>query len=222
MKSNIESLLKESFAELKKLICKEENSSRIVIPYYRDAQVRYSEQELKQVFLNLLEKKSNYKFSVETPTINVYRFSEEDDDTPKVCKQPTKGYRSAQIDVTVYSSNIKNHIEFKYGQVESNAFPIEKDLLKMIAEDGDTNYFVHYLVTKTDDIRTRVALSEKFSLAIKNIDNNQKTGNGDSKIDNYEEKKKRVFVISQVIVLDSKKVYENIFCLDDVRKNKYE
>ena len=221
MKSNIEILLKKSFFELQKLICKEENSSRIVIPCYRGKGDRYSEQELKQVFLCLLEKESDFTFSVETPTENVYRFSDKDKDTPKFSKTPKKGYRSAQIDVSVYSGDIKNHIEFKYGQVESNVFPIEKDLLKMIAEEGETNYFVHYLVTKNDSPETRDALSKKIRSAVENIDGKQKSETDSGKIDNYEDKKKRVFVISQVIIRDEKKVYENIFNLSNVGQNKY-
>ena len=139
-----------------------------------------------------------------------------------VYKGNKDGYRSAQVDVTVYDKapKVRNHIEFKYGQIQSNAFPIEKDLLKLISEDGKTSYFVHYLVTEQDDKKTRDSLSEKFKKAIHNID--KKVSDNEIEIDDYNLRKGKVLVISQIIVQNSNKIYKNRFCLTDCDSNHYE
>lgn len=143
------------------------------------------EQELKYIFLENLRNESSLFYSVETPTKGYYKFSDKAE--PAVCDESKDGYMSARIDVSVYEDEHKkpcNHIEFKYGQPESKAFPIQKDLLKLLCEDDSVgkNYFVHYIVTKSKQDKTKSALFEKFHKAIKNLEKNDKFSNRSDKV----------------------------------------
>lgn len=102
--------------------------------------IRTSEQELKQAFIACLEDSINtnklkWYYSVETPTISKYKFSNQD--IPKIDKTGT----SARIDLTIFSNHdskklsytIESHIEFKQGATGATK-DITKDLLKLSNE----------------------------------------------------------------------------------------
>ena len=176
--------------------------TRLIYPIYSplnknfspNISIRTSEQELKQSFLAHLHNNIDYfrgsdssiKYSVETPTIEKYKFK--NSEIPKVDKEGT----SARIDMTIYSSYfedrhqyiINSHIEFKQG----NGTPkeITKDLLKLSNEpycietstNRDNNEIVsrhygsldqrkartHYFIHIVDSIvrDTMISLSEKY------------------------------------------------------------
>ena len=133
--------------------------SSIIIPTYRDkVEIRYSEQELKQIFLNLAEKNRLF-YSVETPTKNVYSISKSKEPMLKSedDKKPKDGFESARFDVSLYDSNnsekIFSHIEFKYANGKEKG--IKKDFLKLAKEiHQGWNYFVHYIVLKSEEWKT--------------------------------------------------------------------
>jgi hypothetical protein len=134
----IEDLIKELFDHL----CGKQLVSCIKYPFYSDNETkRISEQEAKQVFIHLLEK---YKisYSVETPTINKYKFG----DSPVLDKNGI----SARIDVSTYSNDtVDHHIEFKALNPDIKCYT--KDFLKLYNEgkQGGINYFIH-IISKGD------------------------------------------------------------------------
>ncbi len=176
-KNKIEEMIIKSLKETAGLILKKECNSKIIIPNYRDKKgeenkPRYSEQELKQIFLNQIENDNSNSiyYSVETPSSLRYRFKDKSDlmfllDNES---QPSKkNFQSSMIDVSLYDDGKKNpisHIEFKYGQCEN--FPIQKDFLKLMCEfcKTNTNYFVHYLSPFDDG--TIKAILGKYKVAL--------------------------------------------------------
>ena len=79
---SIENIIEDSLKELKNRITQPSTNidgnitSRLIFPQYGDKSARYSEQELKQIFLHKIENNTNYFYSVETPTKHVYHFSD--------------------------------------------------------------------------------------------------------------------------------------------------
>lgn len=177
----IEKIIIESFEEIRTIKKRatsienfenERNFSHIIFPKYfrkHEKEIRYSEQELRYVFLNKLQKE-NLLFSIETPTKFRYRLKEEEE--PKVLfnnESSEDNFQSAMIDTTLYDlkTNIISHIEFKYGQCP--VFPVQKDFLKLICEldDSDRNYFVHYF--SSSDKKTKNAICDKYGQALNAI-----------------------------------------------------
>ena len=214
----IEELIEASLDDLGRIIFNPniDNPKKVIFPNDSLNGMRFSEQELKMVFIENLLQNSNLKYSVETPTSNYFRFAEE---YPLFSKDKKKGYRPAQIDVSIYEKSLQKNIEFKYGQIQTNAFPIEKDLLKMLVENDSMNYFVHYLVTKSDQKTTRDELSKKYKKAENKI--HEKLKKKEISIEGYKSKKECVKIISRIYILDKKKIYKNSFLLSDVEKNEY-
>ena len=116
----------------------EEGWPKLIWPKYspfrksaKNVEIRFSEQELKQRFIVQLEDSlDKFFYSVETPTIDGYRFS---GDYPMILHHDNGG-QSGNFDLTIYDSNqvIQHHIEFKSGTPASNE--ITKDLLKLCNE----------------------------------------------------------------------------------------
>lgn len=134
---------------------------RIKYPYtYKQDQtkdkIRISEQELKQVFIYNLQGFTTYWFSVETPTVNKYRFK--DKELPIV----ESDNQSALVDLSIYPDEETNkpcaHIEFKCGNPEPMAF--QKDILKLYTEDIEIGFFVQIL--QSDNVGTWENLCKKF------------------------------------------------------------
>ena len=151
---SIEEIIEKSFNDLIKAITTDGTSSQLIFPKYRNKTVRYSEQELKQIFLKNVEEDKNYFYSIETPTEYVYCISNSDNPTVKEVHEKDDNYKSARFDVSLYNTDYKvndnasHHIEFKYGNPDQkNA--ICKDFLKLVSEVDLTkekkSFFVHYL-----------------------------------------------------------------------------
>lgn len=119
--------------------------------------IRISEQEARFLMCNILNK-SDYFYSIETPTTNLYRFS-------------GKGERSAAMDLTLWQYNGKKferlvNIEFKAHNVaEEN---IRKDIEKLVKENICGNWF-HFL--KNIDSGTLPVLFEKFINSFHSLQN---------------------------------------------------
>lgn len=93
-----------------------------------DDKLRISEQELRFSLVETILKQDKYYekfyYSVETPTVNTYRFSSE-------------GERRASTDLTLYDNKSKKsyNIEFKYGSPSEKN--ITKDIEKILREDNN-------------------------------------------------------------------------------------
>ena len=136
---SIEKLIEKSFNDLIKALTTDRTSSQLIFPKYRNKTVRYSEQELKQIFLRNVEEDGNYFYSVETPTEYVYCISNSEKPIGKENHETGDHHRSGNYDVTLYSENkierLASCIEFKHGNSKS----ICKDFLKIAKEVNLTN-----------------------------------------------------------------------------------
>ena len=184
---SIENIIEDSLKELKNRITQPSTNidgnitSRLIFPQYRDKSARYSEQELKQIFLHKIENNMNYFYSLETPTKHVYRFTKSENPKVKIPDDNNTDdkYESARFDVSLYSKNNKDdlltHVEFKYGNPDKKS-GICKDFLKLVSEVKFTNekknFFVHYLCVKTEkgwESRTFPSLFSKYLDSVADI-----------------------------------------------------
>ena len=136
LEEELKSLLDKSFSHLLKSLDKN-NNSRFTIPLNEDGKPRISEHEMKLSFIETFLKCSEfegYMYSVETPTQNVYRFTEKGKrQKPKcICEQNEKG-RRGNIDVVVFVGEERVAlIEFKANHAGS--FEHAKDVCKLEKE----------------------------------------------------------------------------------------
>ena len=182
---SIENIFEDSLKELKNRITQPSTNidgnitSRLIFPQYRDKSARYSEQELKQIFLHKIENNTNYFYSVETPTKHVYHFSDTEMPLVKENHEKDDKYESARFDVSLYSKNNKDdlltHVEFKYGNPDKKS-GICKEFLQLVSEVKFTNekknFFVHYLCVKTEkgwESRTFPSLFSKYLDSVADI-----------------------------------------------------
>ena len=105
---SIEEIIEKSFNYLIKAITTDGTSSQLIFPKYRNKTVRYSEQELKQIFLKNVEEDKNYFYSIETPTEYGYRFK--DSKNLEVDKNHKKGeHQAARFDISLYNKDYKDN-----------------------------------------------------------------------------------------------------------------
>lgn len=185
---SIEEIIEKSFNDLIKAITTDGTSSQLIFPKYRNKTVRYSEQELKQIFLRNVEEDKNYFYSIETPTEYVYCISNSDNPTVKEEHEKGDHHRSGNYDVTLYSENkiesLASCIEFKH----RNSKSICKDLLKLAKEVDLTNekknFFVHYHYVKETSWKsdTFSNLFEKYSKSVDEIESKIEDKNDLSKV----------------------------------------
>ncbi|MDY4524568.1 MAG: hypothetical protein SPE03_05990 [Treponema sp.] len=163
---SIENIIEDSLKELKNRITQPSTNtdknitSRLIFPQYRDKSARYSEQELKQIFLHKIENNMNYFYSLETPTKHVYRFTKSENPKVKIPDDNNTDdkYESARFDVSLYSENnidsLASCIEFKHNNPDEKK-GICKDFLKLAKEVKFTkekkNFFVHYHYLKSEN-----------------------------------------------------------------------
>ena len=151
-RTTIENIIATSLEEISLLVTEGKCRSRIIMPFYRtkaenEDTIRYSEQELKQIFLNLLCNNTSFFYSVETPSEYVYSFSNSEQPQIKKLKEEDDHYESARFDVSLYNTanpkDLMCHIEFKHENADEKE--IGKDLLKLTNEFGNynKNFFVH-------------------------------------------------------------------------------
>ena len=136
--------------------------SRIVFPQKRDDTTRISEQELRFVFVEQLNKKIDegwdVYYSVETPTYGAYSgFS--NGETPK---RDEKG-RSGEFDLVIFDNRLKRIalIEFKANNASEHEHI--KDFVKLNnPKEGDNNVYRYFIeIVKSYDNGTLSNLKEK-------------------------------------------------------------
>ena len=155
---SIEKLIEKSFNDLIKAITTDGTSSQLIFPKYRNKTIRYSEQELRQIFLRNVEEDKTYFYSIETPTEYVYCISNSENPSVKENHETDDGYKSASWDVTLYTENkiesLASCIEFKHSNPDEKS-GICKDFLKLAKEVELTkekkNFFVHYHYVESEN-----------------------------------------------------------------------
>ena len=131
-----DNLVINAFANFNKLICEfyhladdvENSSLPLIFPENKGCK-RISEQEIKYLFCKEIWDK-NITFSIETPTIQKYKFSGKEREI------------SGNIDVCIHEKNGKrlNNIEFKAHHTGN----FGRDFEKLRCENGD-NIFIHII-----------------------------------------------------------------------------
>ena len=161
--------------------CPSENKTALVFPSLYDenrekTELRFSEQEARFAFTAVLEGEENkeYCYSVETPTIDKYVFSEYGDPVPRIATEEdklsnknenkdmgeeteegksTKG-QSASVDICLWQEGNPCYIEFKANNPKQQDF--SKDFLKLLYDLYDINfgnkknYFIHVIDSFND------------------------------------------------------------------------
>lgn len=150
-KQHIENVIQRTFHVVQALFEKESHKlstqnvgSRIVFPYKRNGEMRISEQELRFIFVEQLNKeihdsKWDVYYSVETPTMRQYSFSNEENPM-----ENEKEGRSGNFDLVIYDSNLKHIalIEFKSNNPEAKDYAKDFVKLENPKEAGDLRYFI--------------------------------------------------------------------------------
>lgn len=173
--TKLENLIKQSLIELAKIANErdgkksvKEQTSKLIFPIYSSGEKRVSEQEARLLFTRELENSKDFNgfYSIETPTTDLYKFSNQGDKE----FEPKKGEgKSASFDLTIYDTefNRKHFIEFKNGNIDT----IKKDFLKLLCDNKNVkeNYFVHIIersdLSKRDTLKSII---KKYNEAIKN------------------------------------------------------
>jgi hypothetical protein len=174
---NVEELIRNSFKEFLNLDSatkiKADNGTNLIFPTTSGSEEpRISEQEMRFLFVKQLDKRKDYAYSVETPTCQKYRFS--DDDPPKI--DDKKG-QSGNTDVCLYEKKDNKYqkihlIEFKALNPKQRSY--EKDFLKLLRDkNGLTNYFVQ--VIKNSKKRTLDSIERKYDESLANALKEQST-----------------------------------------------
>lgn len=150
--------------------------TRLIYPKYREGRGtirRISEQELKQVFIEVLnesKERHNFFHSFETPTFNTYCFEGE---------SPSSG----NIDVCLYEVFEDNSVklfkrkyllEFKANNREEFASDFEKLANEIAVEETNKpieTFFVH--IVDGFDGGTKASLEEKYTYAFRKFRNSQ-------------------------------------------------
>lgn len=170
MEETIKKVIEKSFEILKELkktgFSKE---TKLIIPVYQNNKrkdfnsdnqnrVRVSEQELRFVFIEQLNKflPEGYFYSIETPTKCPYKFSE----NHKNCKLVRNEGKSGNFDLTIQNEKkqIVAIIEFKSKSTSPHSYA--KDLCKLWNKeeglgDGTLRYFINVFETMEKQTRNR-------------------------------------------------------------------
>ena len=171
IKVHIDNVIKKTFEVIQEVYNRQkENSdysesketSRIIFPHNRFDEKRISEQELRFVFVEQLNKEIansndwNVFYSVETPTKDTYRFS--DTEEPRI----DPNGRSGNFDLVIHDDNFKRIalIEFKANNPAPNEYL--KDFIKLnnSKEEGGLSYFIQ--IIENYDSRTFSNIHQKI------------------------------------------------------------
>lgn len=161
LKNRLMLLIEKACRQLAAIANNEECNGKchIHIPL-KDGELRFSEQELKYVFLELFAKSDHmcgYTFSVETPTELEYKFSEKG---TKVKPECGKG-RKANIDVVIFKGNDRVAlIEFKSGNSDKHSHA--KDFIKLSEEPGNDLLRIFVEFYKATDKETLTSIQRKL------------------------------------------------------------
>lgn len=181
-KQHIEAIIKNSFSILKEVFkCQQEKDkgkklmektgSRIIYPEYRDGTTRFSEQELRFVFVEQLNREIangwDVYYSVETPTRERYNF--QDKDGPKAVTEKEKGGQSAQFDLVIHDNKFNRIALIEFKANNPSEAQHKKDYCKLNKEgstdkeecstDDVLTYFIE--VVKNRNKRTEKSINKK-------------------------------------------------------------
>lgn len=172
-KQHIESVINQTFKIIKKVydnhqekkgLIGQDSGSRIIFPQKRkDNETRISEQELRFIFVEQLNKEIgkewNVYYSVETPTKKEYGFTD-----------PSKK-ESGNIDLVIHDSNLNRIalIEFKANNPLPKAY--QKDFEKLTTEPDSVLRFFLQIVENTSQRTINNITTDK-------IEPNERWGNG--------------------------------------------
>lgn len=189
MNKTIEELILESLKEVINLECignpDFKSTNKLVYPVKTKGEIRISEQEARFLFINKIEKETDFFYSVEAPTKEKYVF------TGKKGNE-----RSGNFDVCLYGKDLqrKHLIEFKALNPENPSY--NKDFVKLIKdENGLTNYFIQ--VINNTNTGSLLNIEEKYNIAIEYAEKS-------------ELKNKSLLVIFLCVVGNDKAVYRYV------------
>ncbi len=149
VRKNVNEIITSTFAILQNVYDKqkevdgkpnEDSGSCIIFPKKRDKSTRVSEQELRFIFIEQLNKKIkegwNVFYSVETPTKDRYVFTKKgNNNVPRIAEKDKEGNplegQSASFDLVIHNANYKRIalIEFKANNASENDH--KKDFCKL-------------------------------------------------------------------------------------------
>lgn len=139
--------------------------SRIIYPKYRNNKTRFSEQELRFIFVEQLNKEISegegwdVYYSIETPTTKRYKFK--DEEYPKVYGENEKGGQSAQFDLVIHNNKYQRIALIEFKANNTLAMHHEKDFVKL-NEEGSENVLTYFLeIVKSSDNNTIGSLEKK-------------------------------------------------------------
>lgn len=161
-KEELDKVIKDTFTILR------ENSknSRIVFPTDSKGNRRVCEQELRFVFVEQLKElldKYNLFYSVETPTHDKYKFTQ---NRQNVVPKVDKNGQSANFDLTIVEKNDNGWktiaiIEFKAKMASKHEYA--KDLCKLWNPNEKSSYKYFLNLFEKIEKRTRKSFEEKFN-----------------------------------------------------------
>lgn len=137
--------------------------SRIIYPKYRNDKTRFSEQELRFIFVEQLNKEISegwdVYYSIETPTTKRYKFK--DEEYPKVYSENEKGGQSAQFDLVIHNNKYQRIALIEFKANNTLAMHHEKDFVKLNKE-GSNDILTYFLeIVKSSDADTVDSLTKK-------------------------------------------------------------
>ncbi|GAB6977200.1 hypothetical protein [Prevotella falsenii] len=148
--SKVKKVIKETFEGLSR-IQKNKSDNRLIFPTYSNEKLRISEQELRFLFVEKLRDfltKEKLYYSIETPTIGKYKFTENRKNIKPIFS-PKDG-KSANFDLVIFDTDKAKRlalIEFKSNNASAHSHA--KDFCKLAnKEEGDNTtlrYFIEIL-----------------------------------------------------------------------------
>lgn len=153
---HIDAIIEKTFEVLNAIKNNDNTESRLIFPKYRSKKTRYSEQELRflfveqfQLYCGLSENQEckDWFYSVETPTEYKYVFSEngEKEENPHKAKEGEKG-QSAQVDLVIHAKDKSPIALIEFKAHNTTPFKLKKDFVKLKEEPKDRlKYFVMYI-----------------------------------------------------------------------------
>ena len=168
-KQHIGNVIQRTFHVVQALFDKESHKlstqnvgSRIFFPYIRNGEMSISEQELRFIFVEqlnkeILDSKWDVYYSVETPTMRQYSFSNEENPM-----ENEKEGRSGNFDLVIYDSDLKRIalIEFKSNNPEAKDYAKDFVKLENPKEAGDLRYFIQ--MVKNANRQTIASIKRKI------------------------------------------------------------
>lgn len=140
-KSKLEEIIYDTFDILRN----NSSGSRLIFPTYSNGTRRVSEQELRFVFVEQLQKlleEYDFFYSVETPTKDKYKFSE---NRKKIVPQISVEGQSASFDLSIMDKNRNTIVIIEFKAKNANPHEYAKDFCKLWnpEEKGAYKYFLN-------------------------------------------------------------------------------